>query len=138
MRRKIFVFLIVAVVLVGGIRFFAAQNNIDENPNKNGVNLVQYKPLTPLANPILAEMQNLVDRISDSALKNNWNEAIKAIKELEQTWNSLRTAQTNKLSVEEEISSSIQSLHYNVYGQNKQEVLAIAQKLTELIGKLSQ
>lgn len=131
-------FLVVAVVLVGGIRFFSEQRNIGENPNQGGVNLVQYKPLTPLDNPALAELQNLVDRISDLAMKENWNMAIRAVKDLEQNWNSLHASQSNKLGVEQEISASIQSLHYNVYGQNKQEVLVIAQKLTDLIGKLSQ
>ncbi len=137
MRRKFVVLLIVVVALVVGSRMLPTREKFDDTPNRGRTNLVQYKPLTPLKNPTLAELQNSVDLISESAMEQNWNTAMKDLSNLEQNWRRLQQNRPNELALEQEISLSIQNLHYNVYGQNQQEILKTAKRLTELIGRLS-
>lgn len=139
MRRTIFVFLIAIGVLALGVRFFVNEKLTSKNPPGLEIQLVEYDSLNQLSttNSPLAQMQGLVDRLSEAALKNQWNTASRMLLQLDDTWRALAPKQTNPLETEREIDLAIQALHRNVWGQDQQAVLATAQKLTKLFSRLT-
>lgn len=144
MRRKMFIFLVVLGVLTLGVRFFVNQGVSRGNPPGVEMRFVEYNPTTPLtpltpplANPPLAQLQNSVDSVSEAAMKQHWTTASRAVQQLEETWQRLRSGETNQLEIEKDIANAIQALHYNVWGKDQQGALSTAQKLTNLISQLS-
>lgn len=137
MRRQMFIFLVVLGVFVLGVRFWVNQAVPQNNPPGAGISFVEYNPLTPLANPPLAQLQNSLDRVSEAAMKKQWHSASLAVNQLEKSWQQLRSEPSQELEIEKGITNSIQALHYNVWGKDSQGVLITAQKLTDLINQLS-
>lgn len=136
MRRKISLFLIVVGILALGVRYFANQNSVADNPPGMEIRFIEYNPLSPNNSSSLgSQMQNLVDRISEAAMNGNWTTASQVMRQLDNTWQSVQPQQT-QTEIEAQIQQAIQTLHYNVWGKDKQGVLTTAQKLTALISQL--
>lgn len=139
MRRTIFAFLVVLGVLALGVRFFVNERLTSESPPGVEIQLVEYDSFNQLsiANSPLTQMQALVDRLSEAALNEEWNTASRVLPQLDDAWSSLRPERTSQLKTEKDIDLSIQALHRGVWGQDQQAVLSTAQKLTMLLGQLS-
>lgn len=137
MRRQMFIFLVALGVLAVGVRFFVNQGIPQDSPQGQQIRFVEHGSLTPLANPSLAELQNLVDRVSEAATKEQWNTASRWVQDLETAWQRQRSSPTGQLEIEQGIANSILALHYSVWGKDIQGVLISSQKLTDLISQLS-
>lgn len=137
MRRQMLIFLVALGVFVLGVRVFVNQGVPENTPQGQEIRFVEYGPLTPVPNPPLAELQNLVDRVSEAATKEQWNTASKWVQDLESSWQRLRSTNTGQLEIEQGVANAILALHYNVWGKDLQGVLISAQKLTDLISQLS-
>lgn len=137
MRRKIFIVLVALGFLIMGLRSFVNEVLPQREPQGRGISLVEYGTLTPIVNRQLGELQNLVDRVSDSATKNQWMTAEKGVQDLERVWGRLKTDQGGELTLEQQISDGILTLHYNVWSKDLEGVLGTARSLTDLIGLLT-
>ncbi|NMA61924.1 MAG: hypothetical protein GX956_08580 [Firmicutes bacterium] len=137
MRRRIFVFLVALGFLILGVRSFVNEVVPQNIPQGQEISFVEHGPLTPLIDPSLGELQNLVDRVSEAATKEQWITASKWVQDLEKAWQRLRVTRTGQLEIEQGISNAILTLHYNVWGKDLDGVLRSARTLTDLIGQLT-
>jgi len=141
-RRKIIVFLglmgILIVVLTFSDRLSLPGQESPKRTNDT-VSLTEYlpkHPLTPSPNHPLAQMQDLVDQVSEDAARGHWHDAAQSVERLEETWERGVFKQERKLSIEKEISDAIRQLRRHVWTLNEKETLQTAQHLTELISRL--
>lgn len=138
LRRKLLIFLFAAAVLAAGLRL--AKRPVlhprDELPQEAG--LVEYfpQPLSPLAGHPLAQMQDILDHISNCVLRGEWNTASQAVRQLEQFWQKWRTEQGGKLGIEKDIDRAVQALQHNALLKEEQKTLNATKELTELINQL--
>lgn len=138
MRRRLFLSLVVLGVLALGVKFLTGQGVISERNPGGEMRFVEYSPLTPqgTAKTPATQLQNSVDRVSEASLNGQWITASRAVQQLSDSWERFRPTNGKTLTIENDIENTIQTLRYNVWGQDQEGVLMTAQKLTGLISQL--
>jgi hypothetical protein len=137
-RRKTFLILAAAVILVLGLRFFANEKLTSENSQLE-IQLTEYNTANQFSasGSPLAELQNSVDQLSRAALEGQWASASLAVSKIEAAWRGLAPGSTGNLATEEEIETVIQTLRFNVWSQDQEALLATAHQLTVLLSRLA-
>lgn len=137
MRRMIFIFLVVVGILALGVRFFVNERLTSENPPGLEIQFVEHGSISQLrtSDSPLAQIQTMVDRVSEAAMKEQWSAASRSVQQLDDAWQAL--SPQSSLETEKEIESTIQNLYYNVWARDQQSVLTTAQQLTVLLSRLA-
>ena len=137
MRRMIFIFLVVVGILALGVRFFVNERLTSENPPGLEIQFVEHGSFNQLStsNSPLAQIQTLVDSVSEAAMKGQWTTASRQVQQLDEAWQTL--SPQSSMETGREITSTIQNLYYNVWAQDQQSVLTTTQKLTILLNQLA-
>ncbi len=139
MRRTIFIVLTVIGVIALGVRFFVNERLTSESPPGLEIQLVEYNSFNELSTTSspLAQMQVLLDRLSEAAINEQWSTAALVLQQLGDKWRALTPEGTNQLEAEREIEQNIEALQRNVWSQDEQAVLSTAQKLTVLLNQFT-
>ncbi|NLL42564.1 MAG: hypothetical protein GX251_04405 [Firmicutes bacterium] len=139
MRRTTFLMLVAVGILALGLSFFASQKLTSEKPPELEIELFEYNTSNDLAisDSPLAELQTLVDRLSQAAMDEKWAIAYSTVQELGAAWRRLTPDVTLSLETDREVETALQNLQYQIWSQDQQALLETAQKLSILLNQLS-
>lgn len=135
-RRLMLAALVLGLVLLAG-RFLATPRKSSPAPAREIVFTREAAPAPySAAEGPAAELQSLLDSVSQAALAGDWQKAVRTVQDLQRRWETLQPLSGGGLQMEEEIASHLQALQQAVWARNQQAVLQAGGELTKLLGRL--
>ncbi|NMB38210.1 MAG: hypothetical protein GX994_01380 [Firmicutes bacterium] len=124
-------YLIFLVVILIGLAFFSTFQAYVEFPEKDS-EIVE--PQTRSINP---NFQNLIDKIAQAAINDDWNLCNYYLDQLQTLWDDFKPKSADALSLTAEINRTLSELNFLVIEQNKSKVIESASKLIKMFSDFS-
>ncbi len=89
--------------------------------------------IQPETNGNKSNFQNIIDKIGQTALNNEWNACSHYVKQLQHLWDDFQPESAEKLNLTKAISRNISNLDFAVVEKDAAEVMDILSQLIKII-----